>query len=204
MHIHTHPTTWYIDLDSTLYDTPKFKEALAQSMSGLIHPDDFLISFEQVLRSYEQGYAYSIERHANVLQDLHGIPADITTSTLSQIVEESNDFVYDDVIPFLESKRDENLILLSFGDTDFQMAKINASGLTKYFKHILVTEAHKHTIALPTAINSQTIFLNDNRLENKQLRLAYPQAKIIEIQRDRKDIPDEDFEVITSLREIGI
>ena len=194
--------TWYIDFDRTLFDTDGFETALAQSMDSLIDEAEFRRTYKEVLKSFDEGYNYTIERHAQILENIHGIPRDITISNLSSIFHEAGEFMFPDSYSFLDSVHHDHLILLSFGNKSTQEMKIKASNLEKYFKTILITSEHKHTITLPTEISESTIFLNDNRIENKQLRLLYPQAQFIEIQRISKDIPKEGFEIITSLTQI--
>lgn len=194
--------TWYLDFDLTLFNTTKLKEALADSMSGLIHPQDFLASFEKILRGYEEGYNYSIASHALYLEETAGIPQDITTSNLMNVIFESRDFLYDDAIPFLNhlARQTQEIYLLSFGDFDFQKDRIEACGIEKYFKNIIITQDHKHIITLPTPVTNETYFLNDNPTENKQISQKYPQSNIIEIQREITT--PTTFEIITSLSDL--
>ena len=122
---------------------------------------------------------------------------DISTN-LKEEVENlySNRFVYDDVIVSLEKLKDwYELIILTYGNINYQVKKINGSNLGKYFTDIIITPKNKSLLDEVDYKNS--IFIDNNPKEVKRFVLVNSK-EVIRIRResDKYSVKDSEVEVL--------
>ena len=129
------------------------------------------------------------------------------------------DLLFSDVAEFLADKNKSDLFILSSAsglsaqwETDYQTAKITASGLDKKVASVHVVPGDKGAeavkIASQFAPHEQIIFIDD-RLENCQaVKTALPNAHIYLLKRhlkfDSKQQTRQTIPIITSLAEVTI
>ena len=70
------------------------------------------------------------------------------------------------------------LILLTYGDFDYQNEKVNKSGIKDYFDKIIITSKHK---ALLNLDYEHSVFIDDNKVQLEGLLKTG--AKVIRIKR---------------------
>ena len=177
----------FIDLDYTLLDTHQLKIAMAESVKSEIDQLTFLESFNEILKSYDEGYNYTIESHAHYLAQFYALSEKEIYNTLLAVVQQSQNFLYPDALIFLEKmqKLPDEKILLTYGNKDFQEKKVHFSGIQKYFDRFIYTPIQKHLIDL--ALHETKIaFVNDNIKELLDLAPVYPDAYYFFINRHPK------------------
>ena len=131
----------------------------------------------------------------------------LTFLELKKLVKKQNlnlkNYLYPDVIPFLEKYQDKNLILLTHGDYDYQLFKIRESKIVKYFKEIKITDNYKGLLKLDY---QKSIFIDDNPKEIESLlKNPIKPLKIIRIKRGKyKDLEQFLDLTVTSLSDINL
>lgn len=160
------------DFDDILFDRDSFMKALAESL-------DF--SYEQFIKSYnenfkEKGINYSLKKHLKILGK---VDAGIKTDNLFR---DLSNFLHKEAIESLKKFKSKNhdLILLTFGDKDYQSRKIKASGVSKHFDRVLTTRDKIKTLNEILPQDKYAIFINDKECENKEIKKHFPDLKIID------------------------
>ena len=131
----------------------------------------------------------------------------LTFLELKKLVKKQNlnlkNYLYPDVIPFLEKYQDKNLILLTHGDYDYQLFKIRESKIVKYFKEIKITDNYKGLLKLDY---QNSIFIDDNPKEIESLlKNPIKPLKIIRIKRGKYKNLDQFLDLtVTSLSDINL
>ena len=95
----------------------------------------------------------------------------------SLVTENSSNFVYPDFFDFAKNFNKKDLILLSFGTTDFQGMKIKNSGIIPYFQEIIITGKDK------------TDDLKNILIKNKGEKIFFIDDKAEQIDKVKKRLP---------------
>lgn len=109
------------DFDRVLFDTDSFNEHLKENVKGLKHVD---------ASPYNENEVYSPEIHA----ELCGIPVE----RIYEAISDTSKFLYSDVS--LLNEIDDEVVIVSRGEKEFQKAKIENSGILKYVEDFYVIE----------------------------------------------------------------
>lgn len=111
---------------------------------------------------------------------LPDLPADLYTES-----EKIKPLLFPDTIPFLEflQSTGQPVVLLSFGETNWQKMKIDITGIAKFFNSIYLTPDAKEETTdkiLAEFENEKTIwFINDKVEETKKIIQHFSQVKPI-------------------------
>ena len=180
---------FYIDFDSTLYNTGEFTKTLLDAIAKNIISQNKSLSLENILAEENELFVsdkiYNIEKLCRFFAEKYSLDFDSIFSSAKTIIENGNVFVYEDTIPFLKKlKTPENtLIILTYaqtGNTDEQMQKIKGSGLDVFFDDIIITTVPKWTLELDY---KNGFFIDDNPKELSGLFKNNPH-KIVRIKRE--------------------
>jgi phosphoglycolate phosphatase-like HAD superfamily hydrolase len=169
-----------LDLDYTLFDTARFKRALARSLKpyGVNH-DLFFNFYPQAVQKQDGKYKYSVNKHLSLLrQRVADIPRVQALSRIKKVVEQSYLYLYPTSVRFLQhlKKNGFRLILVTHGDKSFQMKKIKHSGIQKYFTKTIVSDRLKAITLKPLVKNyDEVFFISDHAGELKQVKTELPQ-----------------------------
>ncbi len=167
--------TIILDFDDTLFDTARFKKALAAIFKK--HKVDFLKTYEQAKKP--KG-AYSLKKHLALVQkaDIKSIEKDIDKINFKQ-------FLFPDVLKFLKTlKKDNSLILLSWGDKEFQLRKIYGLGqnFTSLFDKIITGPTEKAKVLdkiLKTYKSRPVLFIDNSPQELEKIRKRFKDVILI-------------------------
>lgn len=110
-----------LDFDRVLFDTDSFNEYLRENVEGLKHVE---------ASPYNENEVYSPEIHA----ELCGIPVE----RIYDAISDTSQFIYPDV-KVLSDLEDE-VIIVSRGEKEFQKAKIKNSGILEHVDDFYVIE----------------------------------------------------------------
>lgn len=176
----------FIDFDETLFHTEDFKNALLSKVAPYgVTPADFWSTLRLTENSPERTtyYDYTFEKHLERLRARgYKIPEGILAEFANALSWHMPKFVFADAENFLKSMRamSEHLMLLSSGNRDFQLFKIQASGLAEHFDEIIIIHDHKETIIdYFTEQGKKTcLFVNDNLEENIRTRETIQSVKV--------------------------
>lgn len=177
--------TIIFDFDDTLFDTTQLKQdvlRVATSEHFLKH-DDVVEAYKEACRDSN----YTFENHAfclkkkypelkieGFLQDLHNLL--------------NSDYVFEGVETALkELDQEHKLILLTKGERDFQLIKLEKSGLKEIFNnqnlHIVNDNKAEYLKNLSIA-GEEIYFLNDKDNENKAVKELFPHFNVISVSQD--------------------
>lgn len=161
------------DFDRTLFDTERFKIALAKSLKKYsIPPEIWWETYKSSIPAGLEKYQiYQPEKHAKIIQKLTGVGADKISETFNNVIKQSSKLLYKETLPVLKFFTNHNftLYLVSFGNCAHQREKIYHSGIAKFFDKIIISDKPKAYIKFP----DKTIVVDDNVLEIKNLYKKY-------------------------------
>ena len=120
-------------------------------------------------------------------------------------------YVFRDVVPFLQEINSENLILISYGDEKIQTEKIKQAGLDGYFDKIVITHdkagAIRGVLKEGTYKNERMFFLDDRHKYIKEVKLVLPKITTVLIKRAEGRYQNESSNmadiVLTDLNNFG-
>lgn len=187
----------YIDFDRTLFDT----DAFLKDLEKILEKDNI---------SLQLFNEYKVKQHNGfnpyeILDDLkkdYSFNQDIYNK-IDNLIRNDYKYLYQDSIPFLSRlSKNHSLVLLTKGNELFQLKKIQACNILKYFNNIIVTNKHKGELNF---YYDESIFIDDNPSEIESILSKKPKL-VIRIKREQalyNDIEIKDKVVeVTSLEEI--
>lgn len=146
----------YLDFDGTIYNSTKlYNEFINIFIKHNINKD----YLENIIKEYYQKEKNYIILAKKIIKDNN-----LDISILNEINNlHSNKLLFKDVIPFLEKYyKKYDLILLTLGNKEYQLKKINSINITKYFKDIIITNKDKSKLNIDY---QKGIFIDNNPLE---------------------------------------
>ncbi len=190
-----------IDFDNTLFDTTAFRIELIKIFAEFgVTKEDFIYSADLAIHGATgTHYDYTVEGQIQILQKKgYQIPTAIVLKKVKELLKTS--FVYPDTISFLESLKEktQKLILLTAGNTDFQMSKIYSVGIEDYFDEIVCVhnkkEEYVESVYTP---HEKIFFINDKLKENLDVRNKREDIVVVTKRNPEKNTKEE-------LKESGI
>ncbi|MBU1029050.1 HAD hydrolase-like protein, partial [Patescibacteria group bacterium] len=175
--------TIILDLDYTLLDTERFKQALALVFFDCgISRERFIETYEDVVQDNQPAHDYDIDRH------IRSVQTELTCSTkqirrrVNDLLKETGDFLYPGAVDFVQELRNipATVILLTLGNESWQRAKVTNSGLAEMFDAVLIVTADKSAAMKQFAtIQPLVVIINDNYEEVLAMQRAAPSFKFI-------------------------
>jgi len=164
--------TYYIDFDNTIFDTVSFYNDLKNVMHSYGINDDIIDKYQHIL-------CYSPLKLINDLIEKKVIDKSILID-IDKIFNKGEDYLYQDALVFLEKiKTNNKLVLLTYGNYNYQERKINSSKIQDYFNEIIITDKSKASLELDY---QNGIFIDDNTDILQELLVRRP-SKLIRIKR---------------------
>jgi FMN phosphatase YigB (HAD superfamily) len=107
---------------------------------------------------------------------------------IENIIREQRAFIFPEVVETLSElrRRGHTLILLTFGDQEFQKQKITASGIAHFFDEIIVTNEDKGEVLARDTEGEQIVFVDDKVEFMERLQANLP--SVITFHMCRKEI----------------
>lgn len=163
---------YIIDFDDTIFNTRGangFKEVRIKVLENLGISKDLYKGTYLEARDAEP-IGYNNLKHAQVLSK-HGFDKDKILQALEKTTspEILKTFLFDDTIGFLEKMKEFNkpMVLLSFGDAEFQTLKVVQAGLDKYVNQVMIVQEPKSiaTAQLIKDQNPKDVWFINNRVD---------------------------------------
>lgn len=165
---------YYIDFDNTLFNTEKFYNDLLKIVKKYnINRNDI-----------ELYYKNNDNRLFNPIIIINNLIKDEKQNKemqkeIKKFFRDLSIYLYDDTLNFLEViKKNNELILLTYGDFDYQSLKVNNAGIKDYFDKIIITNKNKGDLDLDY---KNSVFIDDNKEQIEGL--LRKGAKVIRIKR---------------------
>lgn len=181
-----------LDFDHTLFDTEKFKQALQDRMAMFgVTVDQFNYNYRIVK---EQAGYYNYREHLRLLSQAEELDENDLLLSFTEIINTASEYLFSDTLNFLDKLKaitGSELYLLTFGQDEFQQAKVEASGLKKYFKEIVDTVESKLLYFDQKAELHDAIFIDNRGKTIDQIKSKYPKVTAIWINRVNTPYDDE-------------
>ena len=183
----------YIDFDNTLFNTIKFNENCKKIIDKYINKEEQ----DKIFKSFTK--IYDFREVLNILAINYNIDKELLIKDYNEVLKDN--YLYDDVIEFLEYYKEKyELILLTWGNNEYQLDKINCSKISKYFKELLITQKLKYELDIDY---KNSIFIDDNPRDLRGL-MNNDSFKIIRLSRGKYMNYDKELVLsnVNSLKEI--
>lgn len=178
----------FVDLDYTLLDTKRFKEAMVARLAPFgITEEQFTKTYDETVAAIPDQYDYDMRRHARLLSGVSGRDEEELFKALEDSVVHLPECLFPDSIAFLEFLKTlpVRIELVTFGNPKWQEQKTDGLGIRNYFDACIFTETGKHTLSLEGKGNpSEWIFVNDNPKEIVALMERFPGSHMVRIRRE--------------------
>lgn len=196
-----------LDLDYTLLDTARFKDALATAFARHgVGREAFDRSYVRTVAAEPPAYDYDIDRHIGFLVDELGCDAGGLKKDAEMLLDDTVEYLYPGAREFLVELRGCGavLVLLTLGNESWQRAKVVRSGLADLFDEVVTVGAGKENVVSEMVRGrSPVAVINDNADEISKMREAAPSFLYI-LKRGPKGVPDQiDIPVCDSFEEIS-
>lgn len=178
------------DLDYTLLDTVKFKEALVAA-TGV---DE---------KAYEKAYADAVARNGGLFDPgilfaelrerklLADEDAKAARERFDEVLTATERYLYPEAKELLEAlgKHEADIDLMTFGNAEWQRAKVEHSGLAGMFDAVLYAEKDKKEFVRGIGEGQEkVVVVNDNGKEMEEMMAAAPEYTYI-LKKGPKPIP---------------
>lgn len=197
-----------LDLDNTLLDTGRLKEAISKSLVCFGVPERL---FWQIYKKIRKRGFYNHKIYLNYLFKEKPINIEKCAEKLEKLNNQIKNFLYPDTLPFLKGlkKMGARLILLTWGDTGFQKVKIKKAKIKHFFEKIFITETTKlpYLRQIAKNKNEEIYFIDDDPLEVKEVLEKFKNITALQIKRkshdkEVKDIKLPNLPIFSNLKEV--
>ncbi|MFA6603881.1 MAG: HAD family hydrolase [Patescibacteria group bacterium] len=184
------------DLDYTLLDTAKFKEALAEAYTSQgVSRERYEETYRAVVKREGKVYDYDPEVQLKMLgADLGGPEAVAEVRRrIGDVLASTEKYLYPGSRELLAELRRHGgkLALMTLGNEKWQRAKIEHSGLADLFDEVVATEDKKVGVVRSLAEGGEpVIVVNDNGAEMREMMAVAPEFKYV-LKCGPKSVPED-------------
>lgn len=175
-----------IDFDYTLYDTEAMRLAFIDALSEFSISEEMYRSVEKQVK--ENG-TYELEKHIRGMVSHHDF--DPAYDRLEEILEDGDQFLYEDAQWFLREYGHEQITVLTFGSPAWQQYKIDASGIGVLVDNIIITDQSKAELMQQWKDEDNLIIINDRGSEIDAMKQVLPNAQYMWLRREGTPYVDE-------------
>lgn len=194
------------DFDHTVFNMSSMHTAL----------NDAIVEVGIDLEDYKAAYnketnwkSFNVESLASRLEKMTGKSASSIIRAYHKVSDVADLFIYDDVKEVLEQLRADGhiLIMLSWGDSNWQLRKIEASGLKNYFEEIItVTELKADFLSKWADDLSDIVVIDDKPAELKAIEKVHPDLTLVRMKRENGKYSDQEtpsgLEEVKDMKEV--
>lgn len=173
-----------IDFDYTVFDTQAMREALINTCRDA----EGYTRAEAELK--KEGRLFTFEEHVRLMN-----VSEQVVQTMRNVLQDVSRFVYDDVMVFLDEYVEHELVMLTYGNPEWQRQKFEASGLKKYFDSVIYTDKAKELQKNLWETDERVIIINDKATEIDAVIEKYPSVEGVHIAR-----PGTPYAGVTSMK----
>jgi len=169
--------TIIFDLDHTLLNTNGFKNGLAKALG--ISDQVFTDTYQKILN---RGGIYNIDEHISMLLKKGYIKrTDKIKEQVKILFSAIDDYLFPEAEQILQDakRRCRRLILLTYGNVDWQKRKVINLKIKHYFDKIIFTDGEKSKeIEFLKHLTGDIIIVNDNDRESLMIKESLGRGKI--------------------------
>ncbi|MDX9913327.1 MAG: hypothetical protein RBS77_01975 [Candidatus Moranbacteria bacterium] len=161
----------FLDFDDVLFNTRKFKDDYFDLFKKRGVTKDVFEKFYYDPLDKRNTKSYSPIGHIKRVCRQSQLNYSEFEEDVMQFTQNTDRYVFNDTIKFLENFSKKELCLISFSKTNFQKSKIFNSGIIKYFNQIEIVDelkgkAIEKIIKLKSSDISERIYFIDDRVEH--------------------------------------
>lgn len=161
----------FLDFDDVLFNTRKFKDDYFDLFKKRGVTKDVFEKFYYDPLDKRNTKSYSPVGHIRRVCRQSQLNYSEFEEDVMRFTQNTDRYVFNDTIKFLENFSKKELCLISFSKTNFQKSKIFNSGITKYFNQIEIVDelkgkAIEKIIKLKSSDISERIYFIDDRVEH--------------------------------------
>lgn len=169
------------DLDYTLLDTIRFKDALAK----IFVQEDFYADYKKYFK--DQGINFDPREYLNILKDEGRIGSHAEKeikSDLKELLGMMDNYLFRGMAQILEKLKEggAELILLTFGNKEWHEDKVRALSIGRHFTQIVFAEEDKAGSEYLKSLEKteeEVLIVNDNAKETeKMIKIIGKKAKV--------------------------
>ena len=161
---------FYIDFDSTVYDTDRIRNFHTEIISSLmkytdLSEDEATKAVDEARKEYKKVFDI-----CDALEEKFQLKSGVVREGVEQFLLRGKENVFDDVEPFLlklaEGGHEINILTFTAKEFEYQMIKMKGSGLLKFVDNVFMCSQNKGTLAIDY---KNGIFIDDNPTVLKDL-----------------------------------
>jgi len=164
--------TFIFDFDDTLFDTKRLRQEVSDKIAVHGISEEFI---EEAYRESKKLHGnYSLDSHIEILKKQYNFQEHITFYKWFDSIDFST-YIFPEAVDLLEKlSKDNYLVLLTKGLSEFQNIKVQGSNIMKYFNEIHITPDAKEVFLQDKKFNTPIYFINDKESENEKVKKAFP------------------------------
>lgn len=171
----------FVDWDNTVYNSVAFEADIFGIFSkhGASQADIRETYTRSLCTIAPHKYDYTFEEHTQFLRELgYNLPSSVEAELNSLF---SKNYIFPDTLFFLDFLKgvSKKIVLLSAGDQNFQLNKINGSKIKSNFDEIKIVGGDKEKYLANNYKGKEIFFVNDNLRENLSVKTEVPSALVI-------------------------
>ena len=189
---------YYIDFDNTMYNTGKLLNRMYKAIASEIVKQNKTLDEEGIIEECKNKFGKEnitdIYELAKYFANKYNLNLDLIIKAINAEILNSNDLVFNDVIPFLNRLKEKGhkLFIFSYGgkNAQYQSLKIVGSGIANYFDGIYLSANLKYELDINY---SDGIFIDDNPRDLLGIYSKNPK-EVIRIRRPENKYSVKDIE----------
>jgi FMN phosphatase YigB (HAD superfamily) len=178
----------FIDFDDVLFNTKHFKKELVGVFlkNGVSQKIFFETYYDYPIQTKKGLKKYDPWCQIKILKEKHNLKDKKLKRDLGKLFKNTKKFLFPDSEKFLKNFSKKDLILISYGETQFQEIKIKNGGISKHFSQIIIGDQDKAELIkkfLKNKKDKNIFLLEDFPLHINAVKQKLPQVKVIRIKR---------------------
>jgi FMN phosphatase YigB (HAD superfamily) len=174
-----------IDFDDVLFNTAEFKKELVRVFEkNSVSAEEFNRSYNACAENIGKGLVRrNVYAQIGFLQKKLGIDGEKLKNDLDGFLRDTSRFVFSDAGEFFDWFKKDDLILFSFGGSEFEKRKIINSGLAPFFGKIIFTGETKSVREIGLAAGEKFVFIDDRTEHIENIKNEMPACATILLKR---------------------
>ena len=190
---------FFVDFDDVLFNTRDFMADLIAACAPFgISPKQWRDAYRNRTGDVPGVHApFTIERFAAVLGERTGVSAARLADAMRAIaMRDLPRYVFADSVPFLRAVGRDHAMVLTYGDTEFQMTRVRDSGIAREVAEVFVTQSQKveviadYLAAHPSVAPTDIVYLDDRATYFGPVKERLPEVRTVLVARPERRYAD--------------
>lgn len=189
----------FLDFDDVIFHTSHFLSDLKKMFVSYGIDDG---QFDDVYKNFLSPTGVNMItfdpwKQLDIIEKQNGIKYQDLRWNLNDYLSDTQKYVFDDVVPFLNKVGRDNSFVASHGSNDFQMNKIRSSKIAEYVTDIKVSEKPKWQSIFEVAsggkisLDDDIYFIDDKAHHVDEVKKKYSHINVILMKRPQRRYKDQ-------------